>query len=186
MKIIDVIKNSAELLDLKETIDALNMATEENEAEILSLSEVQRLISLSSLAIQELCSNYISVCAEQEIETENNKFPLKNLNNYVRISGVSENGNNVKFKIVNRNIVVETDGKYIVKYNTYPQVSSLFEEIDFLSEFSPDVLVMGICSYFAVSHGMFKEFELYHEQYLNKAQAIKELKLFELPSRRWE
>ena len=87
---------------------------------------------------------------------------------------------------MNRNIVFEKDGKYIVKYSSYPQINSLFEEIDFLSEFSPDVLVMAICAYYAVAHGMFKEFELYHEKYLNKAQAIKELKLFEMPLRRWE
>lgn len=186
MKIIDIIKNSAELLDLHETIDALNTATEENEQDILVLPEVQRLMSLSALAIQELCSNYISVHSEQEIETTECSYPLKNLVNYIRINSISENENNVKFKIVNRNIVVEKDGKYLVKYCSFPSITSLFEEIDFLNNFSPDVLVMAVCAYYAVAHGMFNEFELYHDKYLSKAQALKELKIFEMPLRRWE
>lgn len=186
MKIINIIKNSAELLDLHETIDALNTATEENEQDILALPEVQRLMSLSALAIQELCSNYISVHSEQEIETTECSYPLKNLVNYIRINSMSENGNNVKFKIVNRNIVVEKDGKYLVKYCSFPSITSLFEEIDFLNNLSPDVLVMAVCAYYAVAHGMFNEFELYHDKYLSKAQALKELKIFEMPLRRWE
>ena len=92
----------------------------------------------------------------------------------------------VKFKVVNRNLIVEQDGKYTVRFASYPDITSMFNTIDFLNNLSPDVVVMGLCAYYAIAHGMFKEFETFHEKYIEKASALKELKTFELPLRRWE
>ena len=144
------------------------------------------MLNLSALTIQELCSNYISVVREDELETENKQIPLNSLINYIRINGVYDGERVVKHKIINRNILLEEDGKFLVKYCTYPNIQSLFDEIDFLNDFSPDVVVMGLCSYYAITKGMFKEFDVFHEKYLEKANTIKELKMFELPLRRWE
>lgn len=185
MKIIEVIKHSAELLGLQEAVAVLSTATEENEDETLGNEQVKKLLNLAALSIQELCSNYISVFVEEKFETFENKIPLKNLHNYIRTVGVTKDDVLVKHKIVNRNIVLEEDGKYVIKYCTYPSIMSLFDEVDFLSDLSPDVLVMALCSYYSIAHGMFKEFEVFHEQYISKAQALKELKIFELPLRRW-
>ncbi len=186
MKIIEVIKHSAELLGLQDTLEVLNTATEENEEDILMNVDVRKLLSLSALSIQEMCSNYISVYAEQEIETEDCKFALNKLKNYIRLAGVYENDQMLKFKVINRNVILEKDGKFTVRYCSYPDIESLFCEIDFLSNFNPDVLVMALCSYYAIAHGMFMEFDAFHEKYIEKAQTLKDLKLFELPVRRWE
>ena len=62
----------------------------------------------------------------------------------------------------------------------------MFEEIDFLSNFSEDVIVCGLCAYFSLAHGMFDEFKEFHEQYSEKAENMKELKSFNMPQRRWE
>ena len=62
----------------------------------------------------------------------------------------------------------------------------MFEEIDYLQEFSPDVIVFGLCAYYALSHGLFADFEQFHEKYVEKAESLKGLKIFEMPARRWE
>jgi len=186
MKIIDVLKHCVQLLGLNEALAELNNATEENEAEILQNEEINRLINLCALSIQELCSNYVSVYVEEEIETEDKQIPISKLNNFIRIVNITNQGTKVKYKVLNRNLVLEEDGIYVVKYCTYPEIKSLFDEIDFLSNFNPDVITMAVCAYFAISHGMFEEFNLYHEKYIEKALTLKELRIFELPLRRWE
>ena len=106
--------------------------------------------------------------------------------NFIRVQNVKKNGETVKYKIINRNIVLEEDGEYEIEYLTYPNINSMFEEIDFLSNFSEDVIVCGLCTYFSLAHGMFDEFKEFHETYTEKAENLKELKSFNLPQRRWE
>ena len=68
----------------------------------------------------------------------------------------------------------------------YPSINSLFDDVDFLHGLSPDALVFGLCAYYSLANGMFEEFEGFHDKYLGKAEAIKELKNFDMPVRRWE
>jgi len=186
MKIIDIMRLSAEMIGFGEINKILQTTTEENETEVLQNEEISKMLSLFELSVQELCTNYVSVYVEEEIEVVGNKFPLNQLTNFVRVVSVSYEGKTVKHKIINRNIIMEEDGKYTIKYCTYPTINSLFDEINFLSDFSPEVLVLGLCAYLAISLGMFKEFDVFHQQYIEKAESLKSLNIFELPLRRWE
>ena len=120
------------------------------------------------------------------IKTENKTFALATLENYIRVNNVFEKDNMIKFKIINRKILFEHDGEYVVNYATYPTISSMFDELDFLQEFSPDVIVFGLCAYYSLAHGMFDEFQNFNEKYVAKAESLKCLRSFELPRRRWE
>ena len=37
-----------------------------------------------------------------------------------------------------------------------------------------------------VLDGMFDEFNTFHEKYISRAESLKDVKIFELPNRRWE
>ncbi|MBR6779078.1 MAG: hypothetical protein IKM43_02920 [Clostridia bacterium] len=186
MKIIDIIKQSAEFLGLGQELEVLNNITEDTEETTLqSNEELSRLLNLSQYAIQELCTNYIPVTVEEEIQTENKRYALNKLNNYIKIVEITKDGNFVDYKIVGRNITFAEDGKYFIKFATYPKISSLFDEIDFLQTFSPDVLVMGLCSFYALTKGMFEEYDIFRRTYCEKAEGLKQLKVFEMPMRRW-
>ena len=65
------------------------------------------------------------------------------------------------------------------------RISHIFQ-LDFLNNLSPDVLVLSLCAYYALAHGMFDEFEDLHDRYVEKAESLKELRVFDLPARRWE
>ncbi len=186
MKIIDVMKNSAQLLGLTTELNTLEATTTSSEETALENAEIKKLFNLIKFSIQELCTHYVPVCTSQEITTTNKKNALSNLNNFIRINNVYKNGHPVKFKIINRNLEFSEDGNYTVNYMTYPEITSMFDEIDFLSNFSPDVMVFGLCSYYCLASGMFEDFESFYERYIAKAESLKDLKIFELPARRWE
>lgn len=186
MKVIEIMAQSAMLLGLGEEHMMLEIATAEKETELLENQNIKSLFHLTKYAFQELCTNYIPVVESVNIKSADCKIEVKSLTNFIRVQNVTKNGENVKYKIINRNIVFDEDDEYFVEYLTYPNVNSMFEEVDFLSNFSEDVIVNGLCSYFSVAHGMFDEFKNFHEMYVEKAENLKELKSFNLPQRRWE
>ena len=186
MKVIDILKESAELLGLAKQATLLNEQDETKEPEIMQDQEVATLMNLFRFSTRELCTNYIPVTTIKTIKTVDNKFPINELTNYVRIVKVMQNGQPVATKILNRNLVFVLDGEYEVEYCAYPEINSIFEEIDFLPTFNADVLIYGLCAYFSIARGMFEEFENYHENYKNKAESIRALKTFVMPQRRWE
>ena len=186
MKIVDIINNGANLLGLTEVCDKLFDVSEGEEPILLQDRDIKRLFNITRFAIQELCSHYVPVVVCEEIETENSSYPISKLPNYIKLLKVSLDGEVVSHKISKRIILLPKDGKYTVEYTAYPQIESMFESIDYLADVSPDVIVYGLCSYYSLAIGQFQEFERFHEEYINKADNIKELKVFDLPRRRWQ
>ena len=187
MKVIDIMKESAILLGLMQERVAMETVTEENEVKVMADNpEVFNLFNLFKFSIREFCSNYVPITTSIKVKSEDKKYPMSMLKNLIRIQNISYNGQSIKFKIVNRNIIFEEDGEYEISYSTYPEIETTFDEIDFLENFSPDVIVFGLCAYYSLAHGMFTEFEELHEKYVEKAESLKDLKIFNMPARRWE
>ena len=185
MKLIDIIMSSCALLGLNDDLNTLKDLTAETVSSIEGNKKIEELIYLSKYSIRELCSNYIPMINSTEITTTNKKYPVKNLTNYIRVQNVFKNEMPVNYKIINRNIEFKEDGTYTVKYLTYPEIEGLFDDLDFMSNFSPDAMVLGLCAYFSLSKGMFDEFNNFHDKYIERAESLKTLKLFEMPCRRW-
>lgn len=185
MKIIDILKSSAVLLGLAETSDLLNDPNTTDEIKLQN-EQVKQLFDLAGFSIRELCTNYASVLQTQEIETISKKYPVNKLENYIRVRQITNDGQPVKFKVLNRSIVVEQDGNYLVEYESYPTLLGLDDDVSFLQQLSMDVAVYGLCSYFCVAKGMFEDFEFFHDEYIQKADALKDMKSFTMPQRRWE
>ena len=187
MKIIDILIDAGHFLGLEDEIETLHNLTEETASFVLETDEkIAKLFNLVKFSVKELCSNYLPVINNVKIQTENKEYQLNQFENFIKIKNVIQNEQAVKYKILNRKIIFAEDGDYEVNYFTYPQIVSLFDEIDYLSDFCPDVIVFGLCSYFSLAYGMFEEFEHYHEEYIAKAESLKGLKNFNLPCRRWE
>ncbi len=187
MKIVDVIIDSAQLLGLTQEAEILQTVTEENESQILDENpNIASLFNLIKYSIREFCTNYVPIIEEQKIKTVEKQFPMGTLVNFIRINHITQNDNYVKFKILNRNVTFEEDGEYIINFSMYPTIMNMVEDINFLQNYSPDVIVMGLCAYYSLAHGMFEEFEEFHNKYIAKAESLKMLRSFDLPCRRWE
>lgn len=187
MTILDILSSSAELLGLKTQQLKLITYKEENNLEINIDDEIiNRLFSLSKLVVQELCSNYIPIVIEENILSVDKCIPLSRFKNLIRIQKVIKDDEIVKYKLINKKIVFESDDRYTVRYTVYPEICSIFDEVDFLSSTSPDVLVFGLCAYYSLTVGQFEEFNYFQEKYEERAKAIKNLKVFDMPKRRWQ
>ena len=186
MKIIDIIKTATSFLGLSNELDILETATPETENEVLENAEIKKLFHLVKFSIQELCTNYVPVSKIENVEVSNLKYPLSNLSNYIRLQNVYLNEVAVPFKVINRCLTMEHDGIYQVKYSTYPEITSLYEDVKFLAQMGIDVVMFGLCAYYCLNKGMFEDFKSYHDNYIEKAESLKDLKCFVLPQRRWE
>ena len=111
MKVIDILMQGANLLNLPEISNVLNDATEENQEQLINNAEVKSLFDLLKYSIQELCTNYVPVVEVKNITTTDKQYAISNLENYIRIRKVFQNGSLVKHKIINRNLVFAEDGE---------------------------------------------------------------------------
>lgn len=185
MKVIDILTNGATMLGLVET--AITMQnSQKTDAEKLADADVGELFRLFNLSIQELCTSYMPILCSSKIETNNKTYPVASLNNCIRVNMVKCNDKEVKFKIINRVINFETDGTYDVEFSSYPTFSSLNDDVSFLQQYGVDVAVFGLCAYYCLTKGMFEDFERFHNAYLEKGNALKDMKIFVMPQRRWE
>ena len=187
MKILDVINDGASLLNLTLDQAVLMKVSQQNEKKILQENpNIASLFNLLKFSVRELCTNYVPLSTRRKVKIENRKFPVALLNNFIRVENVYQNDVPVKYKVVNRSIILERDGEYEISYLTYPEFNSMFDELDFAENLNSDVIVFGLCAYYCLSHGLFTDFEQYHERYIQKANSIKTLKIFEIPFRRWQ
>ena len=187
MKIIDVISDSALFLGLTQEAEILKTVTEETEMQVLQEHEnIAKLFNLIKYSIRELCTNYLPIIEKRKIKTKDKQYPISSLENFIRINHIYKDEQFARFKILNRNITMEEDGEYVINYSMYPTIISMMEDINFLENFSPDVIVFGLCAYFSLAHGMFDEFEEFHNKYVAKAESLKSVRCFELSCRRWE
>lgn len=187
MKIIDVISDSALLLGLTQEVEILKTVNEQTETQVLEENEnIAKLFNLIKYSIRELCTNYVPIIEKRKIVTINKQYPISNLENFIRINHIYKDEQFARFKILNRNITLEEDGEYVIDYSMYPTIVTIMEDINFLENYSPDVLVFGLCAYFSLAHGMFDEFEEFHDKYVTKAESLKSVRCFDLPCRRWE
>ena len=185
MKIKDLIQNSAVLLGLTDTVSVLQ-DEQKTDADKLADKQVAELLNLAELSIRELCTNYVPVLSTCEITTLNKTYPLSSIENFIKIESVKKGEENVKFKIISRNLILEEDGNFTVEYYSHPSISALTDDVSFLQEFGTEVAVFGLCAYYCLTKGLFEDFENYHEMYLERCTALKEVKCCIMPQRRWE
>ncbi len=188
MQIIDIIKSGCNLLGLGDELallEAADSGDETSEETLLQDSTISRLFNLCRFSIQEICTNYQISLDTQTITTTDRTYSIKNLTNFIRMHGAKKDGKKVRFKLNGRNLVFREEGEYEICYCTYPEITSIFDEIDFVSNISLDLYVYGLCAYYCLAVGMFDDFKDFHERYTEKAEKIKELRIFELPEKRW-
>lgn len=186
MKLIDILTTACNLLGMEVEANLLRATTDENSDETLKNVNINRLFELSKFSIQEFCTNYVPITNQTTINTTNKTYQVKNLTNFIRMLNAYKGGESVKYKLINRNLVFDKDGEYTLFYLTYPNLTSLFDELDFLTNLNPDVIVFGLCAYYCLAVGLFSEYEDFHEKYVDKAESLKTLRSLNLPNRRWE
>lgn len=186
MTILDLIKKSAIMLNIKQVLEdeSLNSVTSENEVNVLSNNfELKRLFEFSKLVLNEVIS-YSPNIKRKEFKVENGAISIDEIDNVLKIIGVKNDSGYVKFSIVDNQIKLK-DGVYTIIYNQSPIVDSILSNIDINGDVSEDLLVAGVNSYYCLATGLYAEYNVYNSQFVDRLSRIKNLKLFAMPCRSW-
>ena len=189
MTILDLIKKSATILNVEQILEdtSLEDFSAEDEATILSKNKtLARMFELAKLVINEVTS-YSPLVYDTVLSSTNKQILLSKIFGLEKIIAVkNEYGDNVKYCIRDNCLCFEQDGKFTIIYQQYPMNDSMLYTINmFNGGISEDMLVAGLNSYYCLATGLYAEYNVYNAQYVDRLSRIKNLKVFSMPSRRW-
>lgn len=188
MTILDLIKKSAIMLNIKPVLEDVNLndITSTTEVETLSNNfELKRLFEFSKVVLNEIAT-YSPIVDQIQSVSSNKKIPLSNINNLLKVIAVKDEFGYVDYTINDNEINIAKDGMYTIVFNRSSQINSLLGNIDMRNgDISEDLLVCGLNSYYCLATGLFAEYNVYNSSYVDKLSRIKNLKLFAMPCRSW-
>jgi len=187
MTILDLINKSAIMLNVQEVITNKIDISTTNEKDILDSNfALKRLFEFSKMVINEINLHFPNE-VEVECQAVNGCISLDSFERLTKVVSVRDRFGYIKYSQVNNTIKVVKDGTYWITFKQGPQINSLLSEIEICVDVvSEDVLVCGLNSYYCLAVGLFEEFNMYHQQYTEKLNKIKNLKVFTMPCRSWE
>lgn len=189
MTVLELIKKSAIMLNINEVLQDKNIdtITLNNEQAVLDNNfALKRLFEFAKVMLNEISTYYLPIIKEVGCVTINKQIALSNFERMARLIGVKNGNGYTKYSIVDEAIQLKEEGEYVVVFNQYPKLTSLLDEVEVFDEFiGEDVLVYGLNSYYCLSAGLFTEFNVYNENYVNKLLKLRGAKLFSMPMRSW-
>ncbi|MBQ8431032.1 MAG: hypothetical protein IJX26_03735 [Clostridia bacterium] len=190
MTAIEIIKKSAIILNLEEILsdNSLKNITNENSNDILeSNSVLNRMFEILKIMMSDIATDYSPIIKETVFKTDQKKINLTDVENLMKIIQVKKDGVSIKYKIANNCINLGFDGDFVVKYMAYPKLENLNDEVNvFDIKVGEDVFVYGLTALYCLASGLFDEFNIYNQIYSEKLSMIKNLKIIDMPTRRWE
>ena len=180
MKVINILKDICQELNIEKKLGLLGSVDENNDL-LLGDPLISKLLKFINVAMQDLCVNYLAVQTEVPVMTINKTIQVNQLKNFIRAQNAFRNGNLVKYKLINRKMIFEEDGTYIVQYLTFPEFKSLWDCVDFLPGGGPECIVYAACAFYCLSNNLINRFKMYSEKYNNHAEEIKSFNVINLP-----
>jgi len=190
MTALELIKKGAILLNVKEILEDenLNNVTLSNQEECLDNNfALNRFFEILKIMLDDIASEYVPIVKEQTFISTDKVIDFSNIENFLKVCSVSIDKVPVKYRISNKCIITNFDGVFNVKYMISPKVETLLDEVEVFDRgISVDLLVYGMLSLYCLAIGLTDEFEIYNNIYSEKLSAIKNLKVIDMPCRRWE
>ena len=188
MIILDLIKKSATMLNIKEILDDTsldNTGSLQLDTIYKKNPTLKRMFEFATLTINEVCS-YMPNEVEKICKSDNKQIPLKRLSDLIKIVSIKNKDGYVKYSIIDDNIVLENDGEYSVLYYKRPLTQDVLDVVETCGgKISEDVFLFGLNAYYCLANGLYAEYNVYNNQYIERLSRIKNLKLFSMPCRRW-
>ena len=190
MTALELIKNSAILLNVKEILEdeSLNNLNTENCNDCLDNNfALNRFFEILKIMLNELSSEYVPIIKENTFISEDKKIDLSNIENFMKVCHVSIDRVPVKYKVVDKKIITNFDGVFNVKFMAYPKIETLLDSVEVFDRgVGEDLLVYGVVALYCLAVGLTDEFSIYHNIYSEKLSALQNLKIIDMPCRRWE
>ncbi|MGN1222649.1 MAG: hypothetical protein ACI4T1_00770 [Christensenellales bacterium] len=198
MKLREIIKLSSDLLNLEdvlngekiydETYDVLDDETLVSEG-TLEDRTISLLVKCFNLVYSEIATDYLQLITFEDIEVEDEKFFLSNLENkfYKLIKVENEFGISVPFKVYD-DILYLNNGKYKIYYAYIPSQVSLNSEVNnFNGKLSVRLFAFGLSKEYCFISGLYNDASLFKTRFEEGLfLASKEKKNIIMPGRRWK
>lgn len=181
MKVKDVIKQVAILLQLQNLVDA-NLDDYDN-LEEQTKKDANLIISSLNEVLCDISIDFITLVNEETIIVENGEFELstleKDLHKIISINTESE-----YFTAENKLHI--KDGSYLVKYSYLPDIKTIGSEIIEFEKLTIYALSYGVASEYCLICGNYSESEMWNSKFLKSMQSLTtKVGVFNLKSRRY-
>ena len=185
MKLRDIIKLSAGLLNLEEVVSVLDNNIAENQR---TAPIIERLTSLLNIVTSELSSSYLPLDRVDDVKVINNKISLTALQKRpIKILSLFDgNGKELPFTYDHSAIYVDAKSakaKYLYVAENY----KLTDDVGYTEQnISKVVLAYGVCAEYCLTERRFEEAVMWHQRFVDGVKQRIMPKNVKSKARRWE
>lgn len=183
MKVSEIVKETAKILNLKEVIDSINENETDNE-------ELQCMLMAVNFVNNNIASNYIELIGEKEVYANNTGvIAFKDIckNGIIEIKSITSkrDGDNVSFTIKSDGVHVDS-GEYVINFSYFPVELSFDDEINYYTKMNVNLFAMGVVSEYLFLKGDIEEAHAWDKKFKQSLMGVLRFKRsLVLPKRRW-
>ena len=177
MKIKDIVKMTAELLELTDVLSLNAFTGETNEEDALVKHDLDLLVRCANLSLSILATDKFKLKKVETFLTETNVF---------EILSVKSKNKKVDFRVYPTILDCFKKGNYSVTYAYMPDYKTLDEDIDDFDKKVPlHLMAYFTASEFSFVSGNFEDASIWEQKYKEAVSFITSSKSRKLPERRW-
>ncbi len=187
MKIKDIVKMTAELLELTDVLSLNAFTGETNEEDALVKHDLDLLVRCANLSLSILATDKFKLKKVETFLTETGEISFDNFSkNVFEILSVKSKNKKVDFRVYPTILDCFNKGNYSVTYAYMPDYKTLDEDIDDFDKKVPlHLMAYFTASEFSFVSGNFEDASIWEQKYKEALGFITSSKSRKLPERRW-
>ena len=186
MKVNNILRTTAEYLDLKSVIKYLDGDIDINE-EISG--DINNLLIAINMVNNNVASSYIELIGEAEIDVRDKLLEFSAITNksIIEIKNIeSQNGTKVSFKIFPEGVKLEKFGMCKIEYTYFPDKVTIDDEINHYLKLNEITFSMGVAGEYLYIKGSLDDAYMWDKRFKSALfNLLRPKRNIVLPSKRW-
>lgn len=186
MKVKDIIKSSAQFLNMDNVVSVL----EDNvEIEEQTKDELNNFLIAVNMTNNYIASSYINLFDCVELSNNKNVIPYSEIstNDIIEIKRVfDKNGNDIKYKVMPNGLQVDK-GNIFIEFSYFPKSLEMDDDITYYTKLNTMVFALGVVAEYLFLKGSLNEAYVWDKKFkttiFNLTRPKRNIKI---PARRWE
>lgn len=187
MQVIDIVKNSAKLLELNDVLECLNDSTIDETFEITS--DIDNLLMSINIVCRDIASSFCEVIDSVKIECTDDliKFSQITDKDILNIKSVKTFGDlKVDYQVKADGVHI-LPGCYVIEFSYLPKNVGRDDSIDFCEKIGLDVFSYGVVSEYLFLKGDIQSASVWGDKFKDLLWSIcRTRKSINIPCKRWE
>ena len=187
MLVKDIIKVSAEYLDIKNIVNYIDDKIENNE-EIEQ--EVNSFLLAVNMVNSGIASSYIELMSTKELMPDsNNKIQFEKIDNkgVIEVTKVKDkSGRKIGFKVMPGGVILEENCLCEIDYSYFPSPVGFEDKIDYYSKINKYIFAMGVAAEYLYLKGNIDDAYTWDKRFKNYIMNLnRQRRNITIPERRW-